>query len=62
MMRNWGFAAKLRLNSEPLARPIKARALNGKELLIITHATETLELYTHFHKEHISFYLFQSPS
>lgn len=45
-LMDWGMAAKLRLDSKPLAKPIRARALNGKELFTITHTTETLELYT----------------
>lgn len=61
-LMDWGLVAKLRLNSEGLARPIETRALNGTELFSITHTTETVELYTHGHKELINFYLFQSPS
>lgn len=61
-LTDWGLAAKLRLNSEPLARPIEASALNGTELFNITHTIETVKLHTHGHKELINFYLFQSPS
>lgn len=51
-------ADKMGLSSEPLARPIEARAINGREPLIITHTTETLELHTHGHEERMNFYFF----
>lgn len=56
-LMDWGLA-----ETEPLIKPIKARALNGTELFIITHTTKLLELHIGQHKEHMSFYLFKSPS
>lgn len=48
---DWGLAENLGLKSKPLVSPIKARALNGKELFLITQTTEPLELQIQEHME-----------
>ncbi|KAM3618391.1 uncharacterized protein V6R79_019897 [Siganus canaliculatus] len=59
---DWDLVRQYQIKTEPLSKPIKARALNGCELFTITHATEPLELQIDDHKEHIIFHVFESPS
>ena len=61
-LMDWWLAKKLGLKSEPLAKPIRARSLNGKELFAITHISEPIQLYIDHHYELIHLYLFTSSS
>ncbi|XP_077378012.1 uncharacterized protein LOC144019084 [Festucalex cinctus] len=61
-LMDWGLVKKLQANTEPLTTNMRARALNGKDLFVITHITEPLEVYMGQHKEHIRFHVFRSPS
>lgn len=45
-LMDWGLAEELGTKSEPLAMPIRARSLNGKDLCAITHISET---HSHAH-------------
>ena len=38
-LMNWGLAEHLGLKTEPLAKSIEAKALNGERLFSITHIT-----------------------
>ena len=53
-------ANKLQINSEPLARPIRARSLNGKEIFAITHISKPVKMTIGNHHETIQFHLFTS--
>ena len=59
---DWGLAEKLGLKSEPLAKPIRARSLNGKELFAITHISEPIQMHIDHHHELIRFCLPPHPS
>lgn len=48
-LMKWGLAKKLALKSEPLAKPIRARSLNGKELVAITHISEPIQMHIDNH-------------
>uniref|UniRef100_A0A671VHH1 Uncharacterized protein n=2 Tax=Sparus aurata TaxID=8175 RepID=A0A671VHH1_SPAAU len=61
-LMDWGLARKLGLKSEPLAKPIRARSLNGKELFTITHISEPVKMNIDYHQEHIRPYFITSPS
>ena len=61
-LMDWGLAKRLGLNSEPLAKPIKASSLNGKELFAIIHISKPTRMYINHHHEIIHFYLFISSS
>ena len=61
-LMDWDLARKLGLKSEPLAKPIRARSLKGKELFTITHISEPVQMSIDCHQEHIRPYLINSPS
>lgn len=56
-LMDWSLARRLGLKSEPLAKPIRARSLNGKELFIITHISEPVQMIIDCHQEYICPYL-----
>ena len=61
-LMDWGLARKLGLKPEPLAKPIRARSLNGKDLIIITHINEPVQMIIDCQQEHIRPCLFTSLS
>lgn len=61
-LMDWGLARRLRVKTETVSRPIRARALNGNLLFTITHITEPIALTIDNHNELMSFYLFHSPA
>ncbi|XP_072771297.1 uncharacterized protein KIAA0040 homolog isoform X2 [Nerophis lumbriciformis] len=61
-LMDWSLAAELGIKSEPLARPIRAKALDGKELFVITHVTELIRINIKDHEEKIRLYLFKAAS
>ena len=61
-LMDWSLANKLQIDSEPLARPIRARFLNGKEIFAITHISRPVKMTIGDHHENIQFHLFTSIS
>ena len=61
-LMDWELVEQLGLDTELLAKPIRAKALNGQELFTITHITAPLKLCINHHRENIRFYVFKSPS
>ena len=61
-LMDWGLAKKLQIESKPLARPIQACSLNGKEIFSITHVTRPVKMSVGEHHEMIQFHLFTSLS
>ena len=59
---DWNLAKKLHIDCEPLARPIRARSLNGADIFVITHMSSPLKLSIGNHHENIQFHLFTSTS
>ena len=57
-----GLAKYLGLDSELLAKPIRARSLNGKELFAVTQISEPVHMHIDCHSESIHFYLINSLS
>ena len=55
-------AKKLHIDSEPLARPIRARSLNGTDIFVITHISNPVRMSIGNHHEEIQFHLFTSTS
>ena len=61
-LMDWNLARKLQIDCEPLARPIRARSLNGTDIFVITHLSKPVELTIGNHHEKIQFHLFTSTS
>ena len=61
-LMDWNLAKKLHIDCEPLARPIRARSLNGADIFVITHISSPLKLSIGNHHENIQFHLFTSTS
>ena len=43
-LMDWNLAKKLHIDCEPLARPIRARSLNGADIIVIFHISSPLKL------------------
>ena len=61
-LMDWNLARKLQIESEPLARPIRARSLNGSDIFVISHISKPVKLTIGDHQESIQFHLFASTS
>ena len=61
-LMDWGLANKSQIDSDPLARPIRAHSLNGKEIFAITHISRPVKMTIGDHHEMIQFHLFTSLS
>ena len=61
-LMDWNLARKLHIDSEPLARPIRARSLKGTDIFVITHLSRPVKLTIGDHHENIQFHLFTSTS
>ena len=61
-LMDWNLARKLQIESEPLARPIRAHSLNGTDIFVITHLSRPVKLTIGDHHENIQFHLFTSTS
>ena len=61
-LMDWNLAEKLHIDCEPLARPIRARSLNGADIFMITHISNPIKMSIGHHHEIIQFHLFHSTS
>lgn len=56
-LMDWGFAKRLNLETEQLAWPLEASALDGSRLFKVTHKTEPWNVIIGDHQEHLCFHL-----
>lgn len=57
-LMSWGLVKNLTLETKVLDKPVQASALNGKELFLVTHITEPIELCIGEHQVLIYFHVF----
>ena len=61
-LMDYNLAKKLHIDCQPLARPIRARSLNGADIFAITHKSNPVKLSIGHHHEYMQFHLFTSTS